>query len=139
MFQQMIDWVMKRLGVDCSEIDFGDAFLVEASGGGGASVASPVAAAVPTQVLIEKAGGGKLTVATAGKPVKVKLSALDAKNVVVAGFAGKVALTSTNKVLLPDPMESHPFTAGVLDNFDITFKKYQSKTVLTAELDGIKS
>jgi hypothetical protein len=91
-----------------------------------------------TQYRIEAAAGGKLMLATAMTPVKVKVSALNASGIAVADFTGKLTLRGTGASLTPaESVETAAFVAGVLENIELKFKLPNGNVTLTAEGGGV--
>jgi hypothetical protein len=88
---------------------------------------------------IEKAGGGRLTLATTNAPVKLRLTALNSDDRIVTGFTGTATLSATDKTLATDPMQTAAFVGGVLDGVEVKFKAPNSSVVLTAQAQGASS
>src|SRR5215210_1048395 len=85
--------------------------------------------------LVEAAGGGNIATQTAGSSFNVKLTARDANNNTVTGFAGTVDLSSTG-TLSAGGGTTPAFTAGVLASRAVTISNTGSFTITATRTTG---
>ena len=83
---------------------------------------------VVANFLVESSGGGAIATQTAGSAFNIKVTARDANNNTVTGFAGTVNITSTG-TLSSGGGTTAAFTAGVLASHSVTISNTGSFTI----------